>query len=73
MRLQVLSDLHLEFGRFKPTITNADVVVLAGDIHQGMEGLKWAKQYCRDCPVIYVMGNRATHAPPQATPSPCRH
>jgi len=57
MRLQVFSDLHLEFGRFEPTITNADVVVLAGDIHQGMEGLKWAKQYCRDCPVIYVMGN----------------
>jgi len=57
MRLQVFSDLHLEFGRFEPTITNADAVVLAGDIHKGMEGLKWAKQYWRDCPVIYVTGN----------------
>ena len=57
MRLQVLSDLHLEFGHFEPTITDADVVVLAGDIHKGTEGVKWAKKYCRDCPVIYVMGN----------------
>jgi Icc-related predicted phosphoesterase len=57
MRLQVFSDLHLEFGRFEPTLKNADAVVLAGDIHQGTAGVKWAKQYCRDCPVIYVMGN----------------
>ena len=56
MRLQVLSDLHLELGHFEPTITNADVVVLAGDIHQGIKGLNWAKQFCRDCPVIYVLG-----------------
>jgi len=57
MRLQVFSDLHLEFGRFEPTIINADVVVLAGDIHQGTAGVKWARQYCHDCPVIYVPGN----------------
>jgi Icc-related predicted phosphoesterase len=57
MRLQVLSDLHLEFGQFEPTLKNADVVVLAGDIHVGTAGVKWAKQYFRDCPVIYVPGN----------------
>jgi 3',5'-cyclic AMP phosphodiesterase CpdA len=57
MRLQVFSDLHLEFGWFEPTIKNPDVVVLAGDIHQGTAGVKWAKQFCRDCPVIYVPGN----------------
>jgi predicted phosphohydrolase len=57
MRLQVFSDLHLELGWFEPTIRDADVVVLAGDIHQGVQGLKWAKQHCRDCPVIYVLGN----------------
>jgi hypothetical protein len=38
MRLQVFSDLHLELGRFEPMITSADVVVLAGDIHQGWRG-----------------------------------
>jgi 3',5'-cyclic AMP phosphodiesterase CpdA len=57
MRLQVFSDLHLEFGRFEPTIKNPDVVVLAGDIHQGTAGVKWARQFYRDCPVIYVPGN----------------
>jgi len=57
MRLQVFSDLHLEFGRYEPALKNADAVVLAGDIHQGTAGVKWAKQYCRDCPVIYVLGN----------------
>src|ERR1700733_5675002 len=57
MRLQVFSDLHLEFGRFEPALKNPDVVVLAGDIHQGTAGVKWAGQYCRDCPVIYVPGN----------------
>jgi len=57
MRLQVFGDLHLEFGPFEPTFKNPDVVVLAGDIHQGTAGVKWAKQYCRDFPVIYVMGN----------------
>jgi len=57
MRLQAFSDLHLEFGRFEPVLKNPDVVVLAGDIHQGTEGVKWARQHCRDCPVIYVPGN----------------
>jgi Icc-related predicted phosphoesterase len=57
MRLQVFSDLHLEFGGFEPTLKNPDVVVLAGDIHLGTAGVKWARQFCRDCPVIYVLGN----------------
>jgi predicted phosphohydrolase len=57
MRLQVFSDLHLEFGPFEPTFKNPDVVVLAGDIHVGTAGVKWAKQFCPACPVIYVPGN----------------
>lgn len=57
MRLQVFSDLHLECGPFEPVLKQPDVVVLAGDIHQGTAGVKWATQWCRDCPVIYVPGN----------------
>ena len=57
MELQVLSDLHLEFAPFEPALKKADVVVLAGDIHQGTAGVKWAKQHWRDCQVIYVLGN----------------
>ncbi len=57
MRLQVFSDLHLESGSFEPVHNHPDVVVLAGDIHEGTEGVKWAKRNFRDVPVIYVPGN----------------
>lgn len=58
MRLHILSDLHLEFGgphQMPPT--DADVVVLAGDIHLGLEGLRWARKQFPNRPVIYVLGN----------------
>jgi predicted phosphodiesterase len=32
MHLQILSDLHLEFGQYDPEPAKADVVILAGDI-----------------------------------------
>ena len=35
MKLQILSDLHLEFAGFEPPRPDADVVVLAGDIGVG--------------------------------------
>jgi predicted phosphodiesterase len=58
MRLHILSDLHLEFGA-APEIppTNADAVVLAGDIHLGRDGCCWARKQFPDKPVIYVPGN----------------
>lgn len=60
MRIKLLSDIHLEFNkwpkRFRDTAETADVVVLAGDIGVGMEGIAWALATF-DCPVIYVMGN----------------
>jgi Icc-related predicted phosphoesterase len=69
MRLQVLSDLHLEMGPFEPEAANADVVVLAGDIHVGTEGLKWARQHFGGKPVIYVLGNHEFyyHSIPELT------
>jgi Icc-related predicted phosphoesterase len=57
MRLHVLCDLHLEFGLTQVPRTNADVVVLAGDIHVGREGLNWAREQFGNRPVIYVLGN----------------
>ena len=57
MRLHILSDLHLEFGPAKIPPTDADVVVLAGDIHLGREGRRWARKQFPDQPVIYVLGN----------------
>jgi hypothetical protein len=39
MKLHILSDLHTEFGDFNPPATDADVIVLAGDIGVGRTGL----------------------------------
>jgi len=44
MRLHILGDLHLEFGATEIRPVDADVVVLAGDIHLGREGRKWARK-----------------------------
>jgi Icc-related predicted phosphoesterase len=57
MRLHVLSDLHMEFEAFTPPEVNTDVVILAGDIHTGRNGLKWALKTFTDTPVVYVLGN----------------
>jgi Icc-related predicted phosphoesterase len=62
LRIRVLSDLHWEFlqGReeaFAMPAVPADVVVLAGDIHVGSEGLLWARQAFPDTEIVYVAGN----------------
>lgn len=69
MRLQILSDLHLEFGMGSIPATGADVVVLAGDIHVGREGLRWARKQFPKTPVVYVLGNHEfyRHALPDLT------
>lgn len=35
----------------------ADLVILAGDIHVGVRGIRWARETFPDKPVIYVAGN----------------
>lgn len=57
MRIHILSDLHLEFAPFQPSNVAADVIVLAGDIHTGMKGLKWIRETFPTKPVVYVLGN----------------
>lgn len=57
MRLHILSDLHLEFGPFEPPPVPADVIVLAGDVHVGSNGLPWIRDHFADKTVIYVLGN----------------
>ena len=39
MKILILSDLHNEFTIFKPVKTEADVIVLAGDIDNGDKGM----------------------------------
>lgn len=57
MKLHILSDLHVEFADFEPPETDADVVVLAGDIGVGTGGLQWARSRFPDTPIVYVPGN----------------
>ena len=57
MKIRVLSDLHLEFAAWIPPAADADVVVLAGDIHIGVRGLEWAREQFPSLPIIYVSGN----------------
>lgn len=57
MRVHILSDLHLEFAPFEPSNVDADVIVLAGDVHTGRNGIKWILKTIPDRPVIYVLGN----------------
>lgn len=57
MRLQILSDLHLEFAPFEIGRVEADVLVLAGDVHTGKNGIRWILQQNITRPVVYVLGN----------------
>lgn len=57
MRIHVLSDLHLEFAEYEDHTVECDVIVLAGDIHPGTQGIEWARQRWADKEIIYVPGN----------------
>lgn len=57
MKLHILSDLHTEFADFSAPATDANVVILAGDIGVGLAGIEWAATNFPEQPVIYVPGN----------------
>ena len=61
MRVHVMADLHLECEPFQPKNVPADVMVLAGDVHSGVNGIKWIRKNFRGLPVIYVLGNHEFH------------
>lgn len=55
MRINYFSDVHLEFGKLAIPNNNADIVVAAGDIGLGRQGVEWLKTINK--PVIYIAGN----------------
>lgn len=72
MRLLILSDLHREVWyrsqaqyeggmdpgpKIDPTISQPDVVILAGDIDVGARAVGWADKTFVGLPVLYVHGN----------------
>lgn len=56
MKIYVLSDLHLELCPWQAPAVDADVVVLAGDIHSHTHTIDWALAAFPQ-PIIYVPGN----------------
>lgn len=61
MKLHLLSDLHLEHAPYNPQLTDADVVVLAGDIGVGTAGVTWASESFPGRHVVYVPGNHEAY------------
>lgn len=59
MKIQILSDVHNECSAdaFVPARTDADVVVLAGDIDRVDNSFKWANQHFQGKRVVMVAGN----------------
>lgn len=55
VKLHVLSDLHLSSGGLVLPDTDADVVILAGDIARPEAAINWARSFQQ--PVLYVPGN----------------
>ena len=44
MNIQVVSDIHLEFGSFDLPYEDCDMLIAAGDIGVGTEGLEWFRR-----------------------------
>ncbi|MCP4521900.1 MAG: phosphoesterase [Cytophagales bacterium] len=58
MNIQIISDLHQEFGITDISFEKADIVILAGDIHTKQRSIEWIKSTIpSQVPVIYVLGN----------------
>lgn len=60
MRIRYMSDLHLEKTDYDPAelpSVGEDLVILAGDIGAGTDGIRWGRRAFGDRPVIYVLGN----------------
>lgn len=55
MKIALLSDLHLSVHPMDAPQTDADVVVLAGDLHRPAQAMAWARQFAQ--PTLFVAGN----------------
>ena len=65
MRIQIASDLHLDYGRGRTwprrqsfrTVPDRDLLVLAGDIGRGLTARAFVERELEVSPVVYVPGN----------------
>ena len=54
MKIQIISDLHQEFGLSEQSFDNAGIVILAGDVNLGTKGIDWIKEKIPNKTIIYV-------------------
>ena len=52
MKIALLSDLHLSVQAMSPPAVDADVLVLAGDLHRPAAAVEWARQF--DLPTVTI-------------------
>jgi Icc-related predicted phosphoesterase len=57
MKIQILSDLHIEFGSIILEPVERDLLVLAGDIHVGVKAADFIEEQTEISKVIFVLGN----------------
>ena len=57
MKIQIISDIHQEFGIGELHFAKADLVVIPGDLNIGTKGVEWLIENIPSKPVIYVLGN----------------
>lgn len=62
MKIQIFSDLHLEFGDYHPRISDdVDVVLFAGDVDVQQRSIAWLEKVHKQCHhspyFLYICGN----------------
>lgn len=60
MKIQVMSDLHMDTQQWSPQKTDSDVIVVAGDLYDdGRQSIKWCRRLAdsHEKPVLFVPGN----------------
>jgi len=57
LKIQILSDLHLEFGNISVPRVDRDLLIIAGDLDIGEKPIDFIKEQLKISPVIYILGN----------------
>lgn len=57
MKIQIVSDLHLEFGDYNLPSCERDLLILAGDVNVGEKSVSFLKEQLEYSPVVYILGN----------------
>lgn len=65
MKIALPSDLHLSVQAMDAPATNADVVVLAGDLQRPAVAIEWARQFRQ--PTLFIAGNHEFYGGDLAT------